>query len=167
MLGICRLSIFAKRSSIGRQTLFAVQCYIIFVYGMQLQPPEVHAFSANSLFVAKRIRKYYRRDSVVIYPPVFIDNFTFRDIKEDYYLYLGRLVAYKRVDLIVDAFAAMPDRKLIVAGDGPMLRSLRVRDLPNVRFMGAVDVAQADTLMGGLGRAIALRGNRGLRHCAR
>jgi len=109
----------------------------------------VDRFSANSAFVAERIRKYYRRDSEVIFPPVFLDRFTFRPTKDDYYLYLGRLVAYKRVDLIVDAFAAMPDRKLVVAGDGPLLKALRARATPNVHILGEVDAAQADQLMGG------------------
>jgi glycosyltransferase involved in cell wall biosynthesis len=109
----------------------------------------VDSFSANSSFVAERIRKYYRRDSTVIYPPVFLDRFTVRAAKDDYYLYLGRLVAYKRVDLIVDAFAEMPDRKLVIAGDGPLLKSLRARATPNVTVLGGVDAAHADALMGG------------------
>ncbi len=109
----------------------------------------VDRFSADSAFVAARIKKYYRRNAEVIYPPVFLDRFTFREAKDDYYFFLGRLVAYKRVDLIVDAFAAMPDRKLIVAGDGPLLKALRARATPNIQILGAVDAARANALMGG------------------
>jgi glycosyltransferase involved in cell wall biosynthesis len=104
----------------------------------------IDSFSANSAFVAERIRKYYRREAEVIHPPVFLDRFTFSETKGDYYLYLGRLVAYKRVDLIIDAFAAMPDRKLVVAGDGPLLKALRARATPNVQIVGAVDAEGAD-----------------------
>jgi len=109
----------------------------------------VDAFSVNSAFVGERVRKFYRRDSAVIYPPVFLDRFGFCENKSDYYLYLGRLVAYKRVDLIVEAFAAMPDRKLVVAGAGPLLAQLKARATPNVQVLGRVDAAQADALMGG------------------
>ena len=108
----------------------------------------VDTFCANSAFVAERIRKYYRRDSDLVYPPVFVDRFKFCDTKHDYYLYLGRLVGYKRVDLIVDAFAVMPDKKLIVAGDGPLLNALRKKATPNVQVIGAVDALRAETLMG-------------------
>ncbi len=108
----------------------------------------VDAFSANSAFVAERIRKYYGRDSTLIHPPVFLDRFTYRTDKQDYFLYLGRLVPYKRVDLIVAAFAAMPDRRLVIAGDGPMLKALRARATPNVEVIGAVDARRADVLMG-------------------
>ena len=108
----------------------------------------VDAFSANSSFVAERIRKYYRRESTLIHPPVFMDRFTYCDTKGDYYLYLGRLVAYKRVDLIVEAFASMPDRRLVVAGGGPLLKALRARATPNVHVLGEVDQARANALMG-------------------
>jgi glycosyltransferase involved in cell wall biosynthesis len=109
----------------------------------------VDAFTANSAFVAERIRKYYRRDSRLIYPPVHLERFSFNETKQDYYLYLGRLVTYKRVDIIVEAFASMLDRKLVVAGDGPMLKTLRARATSNVHIIGAVDAARVNTLMGG------------------
>ena len=109
----------------------------------------VDAFAANSAFVAERIRKYYRRDSTVIYPPVFLERFTFSAEKQDYFLTLGRLVPYKRVDLIVEAFAAMPDRTLVVAGDGPMLKALRKSATPNVQIIGPVNAERARILMAG------------------
>jgi glycosyltransferase involved in cell wall biosynthesis len=107
----------------------------------------VDALAANSAFVAERIRKYYRRDSAIIYPPVFLDRFAFQAEKQEYFLTMGRLVPYKRVDLIVEAFAAMPDRTLVVAGDGPMLKALQRRATPNVRIIGPVNAGRAQVLM--------------------
>jgi len=109
----------------------------------------IDEFCANSRFVAGRIKKFYRRESRVVYPPVFLDRFTFNPIKQDYYLYLGRLVRYKNVEAIVQAFAAMPDRKLVVAGDGPLLKSLQATATANVHVLGRVDDARANELMGG------------------
>jgi glycosyltransferase involved in cell wall biosynthesis len=79
----------------------------------------VDAFIANSKFISRRIKKVYGRDSVVIYPPVDVDSFALSARKQDYYLTASRLVPYKRIPLIVQAFSSMPDRKLIVIGDGP------------------------------------------------
>lgn len=102
----------------------------------------VDHFLANSAFIAKRIEKVYRRQSTVIYPPVNVQRFTMREDKEDFYLSASRLVPYKRVPLIVEAFAAMPDKKLVVIGDGPDMARIR-RDLPsNVTLLGHVDSAQ-------------------------
>jgi glycosyltransferase involved in cell wall biosynthesis len=109
----------------------------------------IDEFCANSCFVAARIKKFYRRESRVIYPPVFLDRFSFNPTKQNYYLYLGRLVRYKNVEAIVQAFAAMPDRTLVVAGDGPLLKSLRATATANVRVLGRVDDARANELMGG------------------
>ncbi len=79
----------------------------------------VDYFIANSQFVAKRIWKCYRRKAEVIYPPVDVEAFEFCDKKEDFYLTASRMVPYKKMDLIVEAFTEMPDKKLIVIGDGP------------------------------------------------
>jgi glycosyltransferase involved in cell wall biosynthesis len=72
----------------------------------------------------------------VIYPPVDIDRFSLREEKEDFYLSASRMVPYKRVPLIVEAFAEMPDRRLVVIGDGPEYERVR-RALPaNVSLLG-------------------------------
>ncbi|MHB9833907.1 glycosyltransferase [Paraburkholderia terrae] len=73
---------------------------------------------ANSEFIARRIRKYYGRDVSVIYPPVDIERFGLCERKEDYYVTASRLVPYKRMPLIAEAFRRL-DRRLIVIGDGP------------------------------------------------
>jgi glycosyltransferase involved in cell wall biosynthesis len=96
----------------------------------------VDVFLANSDHVARRIRKTYRRDAAVVYPPVDTEAFALYRPKEDYYVTLSRLVPYKRVDLLVRAFTSMPDRELVVIGDGPELRRLRAMAGPNVTLLG-------------------------------
>jgi glycosyltransferase involved in cell wall biosynthesis len=93
-------------------------------------------FIANSDHVAKRIKKYYNRNSTVIYPPVDIDNFTIDSNKEDFYLTASRLVPYKRIDLIVEAFNSMPDKKLVVIGKGPDLRKIKLLAKKNIQILG-------------------------------
>ncbi len=96
----------------------------------------VDYFIADSHFVAKRIWKIYRRDADVIYPPVDTLQFTPGVQKEEYYMTASRLVPYKKVDLIVDAFANMPDKKLIVIGDGPDFKKIKSKATPNIELMG-------------------------------
>lgn len=96
----------------------------------------VDEFIAISRFVARRIRKAYRRDSTVIYPPVDVETFSPGPSREDFYLTASRLVPYKRVDLVVDAFAALPESTLVVIGDGPEASRIRGRAGPNVRVLG-------------------------------
>jgi len=99
---------------------------------------------ANSTYIAERIRKTWRRESRVVHPPVDVDRFTLREDKGDAYLVVSRMVPYKRVELIVTAFARMPDRRLIVVGDGPS--AARVREAagaaPNISFRGRVAEAE-------------------------
>jgi glycosyltransferase involved in cell wall biosynthesis len=97
----------------------------------------VDEFIAISQYIARRIMKVYRRPSTVIYPPVDVERFTLREQKENFYLAASRLVPYKRIDLIVEAFSRMPDRKLVVIGDGPDFKKIRRLAGPNVHLMGA------------------------------
>lgn len=96
----------------------------------------VDYFIANSHFVAKRIWKTYRRDSVVVYPPVDVDKFALSTTKEEFYLTVSRMVPYKKIDLIVEAFSYMPDKHLVVIGDGPDFKKVRAKAGPNVTLMG-------------------------------
>jgi glycosyltransferase involved in cell wall biosynthesis len=96
----------------------------------------VDLFLANSRHVQQRIWRTYRRRSRVLYPPVRTSSFTMRADKEDFYVTVSRLVSYKRVDLMVDAFRAMPQRRLVVIGSGPELDVLRRDCPPNVELMG-------------------------------
>ncbi|MBX3709363.1 MAG: glycosyltransferase family 4 protein [Gammaproteobacteria bacterium] len=96
----------------------------------------VDYFVANSNFIARRIEKTYRRQAEVIYPPVEITQFFPSGKKENFYLTASRLVPYKRLDLIVDSFASMPDKKLIVIGDGPDFEKIKSKAGPNVDVLG-------------------------------
>jgi glycosyltransferase involved in cell wall biosynthesis len=95
----------------------------------------VDHFVANSSFVADRIWRAYRRESEVIHPPVDHESFTPTAEHQGYYLVLGQLVPYKRVDLVVEAFRHF-DRKVVVVGEGSELAKLRRIAPPNVEFRG-------------------------------
>ena len=96
----------------------------------------VDHFIANSHFIARRIGKAYSRSSAVIHPPVDVDKFSLVCDKSDYYITASRLVPYKRVDLIVQAFSQLPNRRLLVIGDGPEMRTCRKLAGPNVELLG-------------------------------
>jgi len=96
----------------------------------------VDDFVANSHFIGRRINKSYRRESTVIYPPVDTRQFTLHSAKEDYYLTASRMVPYKRIPMIVEAFSRMPDKKLIVIGSGPEMEKAKELASPNVTLMG-------------------------------
>jgi len=96
----------------------------------------VDVFIAISRYIARRILKVYRREAEVIYPPVDVEAFTLRQDKEDFYLTASRMVPYKRIDLIVEAFSQMPDKRLVVIGDGPEMPKVRAKAGPNVTLLG-------------------------------
>nr|WP_087046244.1 glycosyltransferase family 4 protein [Caballeronia ptereochthonis] len=96
----------------------------------------VNHFIANSDFIARRIHKVYRRTSKVIFPPVDVASFELCEQKEDFYLTASRMVPYKKIDVVVEAFARMPGRKLVVIGDGPDMAKIRAKATPNVEIMG-------------------------------
>lgn len=96
----------------------------------------VDHFIANSEFIARRIWKTYRREAAVIYPPVDVNAFPLRESKEDFYLTASRLVPYKKVPAIVEAFRGMPSRRLVVVGDGTDLRKIKALATPNVEILG-------------------------------
>lgn len=102
---------------------------------------------ANSDFVARRIRKAYGREAVVIHPPVDTSAFVPVGKKEDFYLTASRLVPYKRVDLIAEAFALLPDRRLIIVGDGPERERIARVAGSNITMLGYVDVEELRSLM--------------------
>ena len=99
----------------------------------------VDHFIANSRFVQERIRRYYGRDSEIIYPPVDTEFFTASPScrREEFYLVSGALAPYKRIDKVIEAFNKL-GRRLVVAGDGPELNRLRKIAKTNVEFRGWV-----------------------------
>ena len=98
----------------------------------------VEVFVANSTAVAGRISKFYGRRSQVIHPPVDVERFTPGGERTDVFLYVGRLVGYKRPELVVDSFAGL-DERLLVVGGGHLETRLRARATANVSFLGEVD----------------------------
>lgn len=96
----------------------------------------VDEFIAISNYVGRRIRKAYGRESTVIYPPVDTERFTLSEAKESFYVTASRLVPYKRVDLIVEAFRQLPDRHLVVIGDGPEMPGIKASAGGNVTVLG-------------------------------
>ncbi len=98
----------------------------------------VDHFIANSHFVASRIKKYYKRDAKVIYPPVAIKEFQDKpQVQRNYYLLLMRLVPYKRPDIVVEAFTYL-GLPLVVVGDGPLLPLLKKKAGSHIKFLPPV-----------------------------
>ena len=96
----------------------------------------VDYFVSNSDNVGKRIKATYRRESTTIHPNIDISHFELCEEKQDYYLTCSRLVAYKKIDLVIEAFNQMSDKKLYVVGDGPNINTYRKMAGPNVVIMG-------------------------------
>ncbi|MCK5540060.1 MAG: glycosyltransferase family 4 protein [Deltaproteobacteria bacterium] len=102
----------------------------------------VDHYIAISRFIARRIRKVYGRRATVIHPPVATDYFTpVKVTKEDFYLTVSRLVSYKHIDILIKAFAMMPERRLIVIGSGPEEKKLQAKAGDNVTILGFQETA--------------------------
>lgn len=112
----------------------------------RLSADRVDCLLANSTAVARRIRKHYRREAAVVFPPVAVDRFEVSPDPAPYYLVLSRLVSYKRFDLAVEA-ANRLRLPLVVAGDGPERTALEQAAGPTVKFVGWVDDQEAARLM--------------------
>ena len=108
----------------------------------------VDHFVANSSEVQKRIQKYYRRDSDVIHPPVAIENFKPAQKRGDYLLSVGRLVPYKRVDLIIES-ANRLKVPLKISGEGPERARLEKLAGPTVELLGRVPAPELPALYAG------------------
>ena len=107
----------------------------------------VDHYVANSRYIARRIKKTYGKPSDVIYPPVDVDKFTLREAQEEFYLTASRMVPYKKIDLIVEAFS-QTDKKLLVIGDGPDMAKIKSKAGKNVELLGFADDETMTDLMG-------------------
>ncbi|HSX37335.1 MAG TPA: glycosyltransferase [Chlamydiales bacterium] len=96
----------------------------------------VDGFAAISHYIARRIQKIYGRKAAVIYPPVDTNFFTIKTKKKDFYVAASRLVPYKKMDLIAEAFSQMPDKKLVIIGDGPDLQKVKSKSAKNIEILG-------------------------------
>jgi len=96
----------------------------------------VDLFIANSNYVRERIKRIYRREAEVIYPPVDHTKFVMQKNKDDFFLTASRLVPYKKTKLIVEAFNQMPDKKLVVIGTGEEYETIKELANSNISVMG-------------------------------
>ena len=138
---------------VGRERLSAAARFVLPAAISQLRAwdvataQNVDRFLAISRAVAARIRKYYRRDATVIYPPVNTEGFTPQpEHVGEYYLIVSRLIPYKRIDLAVDAFTRMGLPLKIVGSGGRDEAALRSRAGPSVQFVGRVSDAELKEL---------------------
>jgi glycosyltransferase involved in cell wall biosynthesis len=99
------------------------------------QEPDIYI--ANSSTVARRIRQIYGKEAIMINYPIDTSNFVFSDTKDEYYLASARMISYKRLDIIVEAFnwLGLP---LVISGDGPERERLQAKALDNIKFLGHV-----------------------------
>jgi glycosyltransferase involved in cell wall biosynthesis len=107
----------------------------------------VDHFIGISNFIAKRIKKIYRRDAAVIYPPVDTEKFTCETNKENYYLTASRFVPYKKIDLIAEAFSQMSDRKLLIIGEGSDEAKIKAKSSKNIEIINYNDVPDLSDYM--------------------
>lgn len=110
----------------------------------------VNHFIANSEYVRRRIKDYYQREAVVIYPPLDTSLYEIsKDPASDYYLVVSAFVPYKRIDLVIEAFNEL-DRKLLIVGSGPMEKDyLKLRKNSKISFLGAVSNQELKKLYAG------------------
>lgn len=115
-----------------------------------LSAQRIDTFIANSNAVAKRMQRWWGKEALVVHPPVDTDYFRpyIRATPEDYYLFTGRLVHYKRADLAIAACGQL-GRKLIVVGDGPEINALKAQAGSNIIFKGRVGRKELATLYSG------------------
>ena len=112
----------------------------------QLSAQRVDHLIANSRFTARRIRQFWGREAEVIHPPVAVERFRWDGPREDFYLCLCRLVPYKRVDLVVQAFNRL-GLPLLVVGDGPERSRLQQLAGPTVTLLGRQSRQQVEGLL--------------------
>ena len=89
----------------------------------------------------------YRRDAHVVYPPVEVETSATSESKDSFYLTASRMTPYKRVDLVVEAFAQMPQRRLVVIGDGPSFDQVKAKATSNVELLGFLPTAELREMM--------------------
>jgi len=118
-------------------TIFSLTAHYMRLWDLA-SASRVDYFVANSANVASRIRKHYRRDAAVIYPPVSVSSGYLSRETDDYYLVVSRLIDYKRVDLAVEACNKLK-RRLRIIGTGDQYKKLRKLAGPSIEFLGHVD----------------------------
>jgi glycosyltransferase involved in cell wall biosynthesis len=127
---------YAERENLSRSTRLLLQPFLTFLRQWdRLAADRVDHFVAISQEIQRRIAKIYRRESTIIYPPVDVGRFEPVNQPDDYYLFVGRLVPYRRLDLLIEAFNKL-QRPLLIAGDGRDRPKLEALAQDNITFLG-------------------------------
>jgi glycosyltransferase involved in cell wall biosynthesis len=127
-------SAYRREMSLISKTVFELASHYVRNWDY-LAAQRVDHFVANSSYVARRIQKYYRRRSTIIHPPIDTSQSYLAGSHDDYYLAVGRLVPYKRTDILIGACQKL-GRKLVIVGDGPEIERLKKQAGKNVEFVG-------------------------------
>lgn len=136
---------YLAKASLPVRLLMRPMCHYLRIWDTS-SSVRVDQYIANSRYVAERIRKFYGRSSEIIPPPVQVNDFSPNPNKDDYYLFFGELVGYKKADLAVEAFREN-GKKLIIAGKGEQLQSLKKIAPSNVSFTGALPFPEVRRLL--------------------
>ena len=138
---------YAERENLGRATRLSLAPFLTFLRQWdRLAADRVDHFIAISDEVRRRIAKVYRREATIIYPPVDVGRFEPSSRVEDYYLFVGRLVPYRRLDVLIEAFNKM-GRPLVIAGSGRDRERLEALAGPTITFLGFVPDADLPDLL--------------------
>jgi glycosyltransferase involved in cell wall biosynthesis len=139
-----------SKSSKFLQPIFRLFAKIL-VAGYRFEAKTMDIIITNSTNTQNRLKKYIGLESKIIYPPVNTNRFKYINQK-DFYLSYGRLETIKRIPLIVEAFAKMPDKKLIICSSGPLknwlIEEIKTRNLTNVTYEGIVEDKRLEELVG-------------------
>ena len=135
---VWRFEQYAEKESLGRPIRLLIKPFLAYLRMWDLKAAgRVDHFIAISEEVRRRIAETYGRESTIIYPPVDIGRFEPSTVVEEYYLFVGRLVPYRRIDLLIEAFNQM-DRPLVIAGSGRDRQRLEAMAGPTITFLGYV-----------------------------
>ena len=128
---------YLQDSPMGKGLLGGVTRYILHQLRQWdvISANRVDYFLANSQHTAKRIWRCYRRPATVIYPPVDIQRFSYQAEKEDFYVTVSRLVSYKQISLMIEAFNQL-QRPLVIIGNGPQFGELKQQAKGNIQLLG-------------------------------
>lgn len=130
--------IYLRQSSLDRGVKSAIARLVLHYLRMwdTRTGPGVDHYVSNSRYVARRIAKLYRREATTIHPPVDVERFVPGTQRDDFYLTVSRMVPYKCMPMIAEAFRQLPDRRLVVIGDGPDMENVQRLAGPNVEILG-------------------------------
>lgn len=131
---------YMKRSNLAVRAVFPFVASYMRMWDVTSSARVDHIIS-NSYNVSARVRRYWGRSSDVIHPPVDVDAFRASATHDGFYLYVGELVDYKRADILIDAFAKMKRRLVVIGGGGKDTAQLEQRGNGAVSFLGRVDQA--------------------------